>query len=85
MTGGQGHDERATVVKFAGLAALVCALFIPAAGVAATGASGDAPQIAWGAADDAGLSEAWHEVLAGELVSDPLPALPYLEEMPSSS
>src|SRR4051794_35958324 len=54
MTGGPGHDERATVVKFAGLAALVCALFIPAAGVsAATGASGDAPQIAWGAADDA--------------------------------
>src|SRR3954453_14325569 len=54
MTGGAGHDERATVVKFAGLAALVCALFIPAAGVsAATGASGDAPQIAWGAADDA--------------------------------
>src|SRR3954454_5036929 len=54
MTGGPGHDERATVVKFAGLAALVGALFIPAAGVsAATGASGDAPQIAWGAADDA--------------------------------
>src|SRR3954453_15460452 len=54
MTGGAGHDERATVVKFAVLAALVCALFIPAAGVsAATGGSGAAPQIAWGAADDA--------------------------------
>src|SRR3954454_12919335 len=54
MTGGPGHDERATVVKFAGLAALVCALFIPAAGVsAATGAPGAAPEIAWGAADDA--------------------------------
>src|SRR3954451_3570687 len=54
MTGGPGHDERATVVKFVGLAALVCALFIPAAGVsAATGASGAVPQIAWGAADDA--------------------------------
>jgi hypothetical protein len=49
----QGLDERAKV-KFAGLVALVCALLIPAAGVnAATGASGAAPQIAWGAADDA--------------------------------
>ena len=36
-------------MKFAGLVALVCALLIPAAGVsAATGASGAAPQIAWG-------------------------------------
>jgi hypothetical protein len=42
------------VVKFAGLAALACALFIPAAGVsAATGAPVGATEIAWGAADDA--------------------------------
>jgi hypothetical protein len=42
------------VAKFVGLVALVCALFIPAAGIsAATGAPGAVQQISWGAADDA--------------------------------
>ena len=42
-------------MKLFGLAALCCALFIPAAGVsaAATPSAGDPPAIAWGAADDA--------------------------------
>jgi hypothetical protein len=54
MTGGPGSRRKGNVLKFAGLVALVCALFIPAAGVnAATGAPGAVQQISWGAADDA--------------------------------
>ena len=53
MTAGRSFDEGARM-KLAGLLALVCALLIPAAGAGAVTTPGTgAPDIAWGAADDA--------------------------------
>jgi hypothetical protein len=54
MTGGRSFDEGASM-KLALLAALCCAVLIPAAGVGAatTPPAADPPAIAWGAADDA--------------------------------